>query len=160
MKYTFQLALLVSIMAASSVEAQTLGRLFTTPAQRAQLDRLRLQGQEPSAEYSVGIEDLEAVEIPVEEVTPNPVPAVPDQIYQLGGTLLRSDGSVQVWINGRAYDQDSLPDNVQLLQPYAQGQIRITNSTNNNSYLVRPGQTSNLTTGEDFEAYQRPLPSR
>lgn len=135
----------------SQLEAQTLGRLLTTPAQRAQLDRVRIQVLQPGSNAVVEDEEPEPAPEPVEL---NPV----QQTFQLGGTLLRSDGSLQVWINGVAYNEESLPENMEILRPYARGQLRITDPVRNTSYLLKPGQTLNLTTGEIYEGYQQAQP--
>lgn len=142
----------LSLLAAASIgEAQTLGRLFTSPTQRAQLERLRTQL--PSSSET-------ALEPLVEETEPEPAvldevaSIAPDIVYSLGGALTRSNGAVYVWINNELVDKESLPANMELLQPYARGQVRISDPSHNRTFVVKPGQTLNLTTGQLSEAYE------
>ncbi|MEX2130473.1 MAG: hypothetical protein WD772_03225 [Pseudohongiellaceae bacterium] len=138
--------------------AQSLNRLFTTPTQRAQLDRIRIQSMEPG--NRPGNEAAEpgpdVVEAELEQELEEAVPILPEAelVYSLGGAVIRSDGSINVWINGRLFDLESLPQNMELLSPFTQGQLRITDPRSRSVYLVKPGQTLNLTTGKLFETYQ------
>lgn len=128
------------------LSAQSLQRMFSTPAIRAELDRLRFQ-----IASGVVIEETEEesfIEIPIfagEE---------PELIYALGGSMRKADGSYTVWINDVAYDQSSLPGNMELLSPFNQGQLRIRDSGSGANFDVKPGQVLNLSTGQLYESYQ------
>jgi len=145
------IALLTTLITAGeSLYAQELGRLFLTPAERAYLERLRLIDNQP--------------ELAVAEETESEQRAIPpadqeDIIFNHGGTMRRSDGSYTVWLNNTALDQAQLPDNVVLLTPYANGQLRISDPNSNRSYRVKPGQVLNLTTGTLQESYLAPDPA-
>lgn len=65
---------LVVVLAATAAQAQSLGRLFHTPAQRAALDRQRATGA-----------------------------AAPDDILAVQGSVARSGRRGTVWINGTPY---------------------------------------------------------
>lgn len=135
-------------MLPTQLSAQSLQRMFSTPAARAELDRRRLQlesgvvieetVEESLIEIPLFTDDDEAVEI----------------VYALGGSMRRADGSYTVWINDVAYDQSSLPANMELLSPFSQGKLRIRNSDTGANFDVKPGQVLNLTTGQLYESYQ------
>jgi hypothetical protein len=128
------------------LSAQSLQRMFSTPAIRAELDRLRFQ-----IASGVVIEESEEesfIEIPIF------VGEEPELVYALGGSMRKADGSYTVWINNVAYDQSSLPGNMELLSPFNQGQLSIRDSRSGAYFNVKPGQVLNLTTGQLYESYQ------
>jgi len=135
------------------LSAQSLGRLFSTPAERAELERRRLRTTRPEL-----VPDEPQFPVPVVEL-PISFEEEPDIIYALGGTVLHGNGSYTVWINNLAVHQQDLPDNIELLSPFSQGQIRIRNQQSGESFDVKPGQVLNLTTGELLESYQVLPPS-
>lgn len=154
------LLVLVTLVNVQHSSAQSLNRLFTTPAQRAQLDRIRLQSLQLAGMLAGEAATLtqELTDAAIEETGEliEDVSVVPeaDVVYTLGGTVVRSDGSINIWINGAVYDRESLPRNMELLSPFEQGQIRISDPRRGTVYLLKPGQTLNLTTGELLETYQ------
>src|SRR5687767_14949009 len=86
-----------ALAATTTVHAQTagtpppLGRLFYTPAERAQLDIARMQRKPTPAPASSSAE-----------------PAVPEsapQVVTYRGIVRRSDGRATLWINNRAVDE-------------------------------------------------------
>ena len=77
------------IVAGTAFGAQPIGRLFFTPAQRAQLDIARTQKQPPP--------QLESAE----PVAPPPTA----QTVTYGGIVRRSDGKSMLWINNRLVDE-------------------------------------------------------
>ena len=142
--------LLLLLFAIPIAQAQSVVRLFSTPAERAQLERQRMALYRPDLQPAVAEEEPElAIELPplleVEE---------PDVIYRLGGSMQRSDGIYTIWLNGSAVDQANLPDNMELLQPFEQGRLRIRHPETGANFEVKPGQVLNLTTGELFESYE------
>lgn len=135
-----------SLAFTSTVQAQSLGRLFSTPALRAELDRRR-------ARQNSGVIEMPDVEpITLEELDNRQI--VPDTIYELGGSMRRSDGSYTIWINNVPYAESDLPDNMELVLPYDRGQMRINNPESGESFLVKPGQVLNLSQGLLMESYQ------
>lgn len=137
-------------------EAQSgLRRLFTTPALRAELDRRRLQELQG---FTNVVEPI--VVTPIDEELVESDASVPDTIYRVGGSMRRSDGNYTVWINDVAIAAADLPANMLLMQPYSQGQIRISNPETGANYIVKPGQVLNLTQGELMESYEYRTRSR
>jgi hypothetical protein len=123
--------------AQNTVATEEVGRLFLTPAERSHLELLRQRSLQPQPL----IEETEP-----EPERPAPVLEPEARLFSHGGTLRRSDGSYTIWLNSQAYAQDQLPDNVQLLLPYAQGQL-----------LIRdPDNGIGLSTGQILESYQVP----
>ncbi|PCJ26398.1 MAG: hypothetical protein COA96_05190 [SAR86 cluster bacterium] len=133
----------------SFVSAQSLQRLFSTPALRAELDRLRNGSLHPESVTEI-LTDI--AQLP--NVTELDNGELEDIIYSVGGAMLRSDGRYTVWINNQSYDQDNLPENIQLLTPFNKGQLRIHDPDSNVSFHLKPGQVLNLTTGQLYESYQ------
>lgn len=141
------LAITVWTIGPAQVSAQSLQRLFSTPAIRAELDRLRLQ--RASGVVIEAPEEEPIVEIPVFTDAEEQ-----ETIYALGGSMRKADGSYTVWINDVAYDQGNLPGNMKLLSPFSQGKLRIRDSSSGENFDVKPGQVLNLTTGRLYESYQ------
>lgn len=71
--------------------AETLGRLFTTPAERAALERLR----HPQAKLAEAPKPVKRQVVELPPASPPPVPEVSVQ-----GVVTRSDGQNVVWVNG------------------------------------------------------------
>ena len=89
-----RIALLCFALASPHVAAADrydIGRLFMTPAQRAELDAQRHRA--PRAEITVATPRPDAV-------------ALRDDI-RLNGIVRRSSGPATIWVNGRALDQES-----------------------------------------------------
>ena len=128
--------------------AQSVIKLFSTPAERAELERRRLLLARPESVPVEIVRPVEIVELPtlVEEQA--------DVIITLGGSMLRGDGTYTIWINGNPVNQEDLPDYMELLTPFSQGRLRISNQESGRSYEVKPGQVLNLTTGELMESYE------
>ncbi len=70
------------------------GRLFTTPAERIQLDTLRQQGR-------TGIAPAE----PPAPAAPPAAPPPPPAPVELSGVLRRSNGQATIWVDGAPRDQ-------------------------------------------------------
>ena len=113
------------------VAAAELGRLFTTPEQRALMDRLR-------TELGAAPEPQNAVEAVPEPEMREPAPAV-----AVNGLVRRSNGRATVWVNGRAV---AFPGpgrtgvaGIEAIAPPADAAVRITTSTGRAVDLM-PGQ--------------------
>lgn len=139
--------LLLAAVAPTQLKAQSVQRLFSTPSERAELDRLRFR-----------IASGAPIEEPVENEPLIDLPLFDDEeddvIYDIGGTLRKADGSYTVWVNDVAYDQTNLPQNMELLTPFSRGIIRIRDVSSSARYDVKPGQVLNLSTGQLYESYQ------
>ena len=132
----------------SSVVAQSVVKLFSTPAERAELERRRLMLANPESLQAQVAEPVEVFELPsVEEEKV-------DVIIALGGSMLRGDGTYTIWINGKPVNQGALPDFMELLTPFSQGRLRIRNEQSGEDYEVKPGQVLNLTSGQLLESYE------
>jgi hypothetical protein len=127
------------LLAAATVSAaEPLGRLFYTPAQRAQLDSLRARKN---------------VAPPVQEA--KQPPAAPE-VLTYGGIVRRSDGRSTVWINNRMVNDGKSPadlsvssrsrsdDRVSFGLPQAPGRVEL-----------RVGQSFDVQTGTVTEPYAR-----
>lgn len=139
---------LVMTLQPLAVSAQSVVRLFSTPAERAELERQRLRLMRPDLAQPIAQPE------PLIELPAILEPEVPDVIYRFGGSMQRSDGLYSIWLNGDPIDQENLPVNMELLQPFAQGRLRVHNPASGVNYEVKPGQVLNLTTGELFESYE------
>ena len=90
MKNAAPLAALLAALAAPATHAQPLGRLFTTPAERLQLDQARAAAKAPPP----------ALAAPQQPATP-PVPAAP---VTVNGFVRSSSGRSTVWVNEAAQE--------------------------------------------------------
>jgi len=130
---------LAGLGAASAVQAQELGRLFTTPETRARLDQLRARH-----DYS------KPVTRQAEETQPVPTLTV-------NGLVLRSDGRRTTWINGSAILEGEptregvqveigrkLEDGVRLMLPQGFRTVRL-----------KPGEKLMLPEGRVLDAYEQ-----
>lgn len=148
------LLLTTGLLIPQQVNAQSIFRLFSTPVERAALERERQRLLRPGPVVAVPA-------APVVEM-PAPVESAEDReevIYRLGGTVVRNNGLYTVWLNGTPVDQEDLPPHIELLSPYSQGRLQISNPEDGTRYELKPGQVLNLTTGTLFESYefQEPL---
>lgn len=83
------LRLLAAVAVCNAAHGVTLGRLFTSPADRAQLDALRAA--------SVNVHATAAPAVDAEAVPPAPAP--PPEPTVLNGIVKRSGGKNTVWLN-------------------------------------------------------------
>ncbi len=125
-------------------DAQTFGRIFSTPDERASLDSQR----DAMLKDMTEAERLAALRAPVLETVVDVQPTM----IQMGGIVRRSDGTHTVWLNGVPVSERELPANVQLDMLSGLGVLRVRTPTD--VYSLRPGQTLNATTGELRESYQ------
>ena len=127
-----QLVLLICVLAFDTALADNLGRLFSTPIERARIDDVRA-GKQPTAE----VVDAETV----------------DQLM-LNGMLTGSNGKRLAWINGAAVDPDAPSSDITLLYD---GRARLQWRGGEASRTLKPGQVVDKATGEVFELYERAL---
>lgn len=135
------LSLLLSVHA--SVAADSLGRLFTTPAERESLDRLRqsqrgqLLEQQPTPETLVDDEQAR-------------MPLTPQEV-SVQGYIQRSDGGKgTVWINRQPLQEGSNNGQVQVGKVNQQG-IPLTIHESGRQVRLKAGQIFNPDTGEIIE---------
>ena len=110
--------------------ADAWGQLFTTPAQRAQLD-----GGQTAVAKAENSPDGAAQAVSVGSI-------------QLTGTLTSSRGTHAVWLNGKPADRD-----VRIL---ADGRVELHISSATDHRLMKSGQLLNPQTGEIVEGYAAP----
>lgn len=125
-------------IAAGVSSAEPLGRLFYTPAQRAQLDALRSQKN---------------VAPPVQE-TKEPV-AVPETVTY-GGVVRRSDGKSTVWLNNRVVNDGKPLDDLSIssrVRPDHRVTIRLPQAPG--SVELKVGQSIDVQSGAVMEPYAR-----
>jgi hypothetical protein len=133
------LALTVAALAAPATPgAEPLGRLFYTPAQRAQLDAVRSQRSRAPA-----VQEQELA------------PAVPERLTY-DGMVRRSDGRTTVWINNRAINDgraaESLPFTSKLRPD---GSVKLGVTQADRSVDLKVGQSAEIVSGTITEPYSR-----
>jgi hypothetical protein len=124
------------VAAAPSPAADSLGRLFFTPAQRSVLDAGKSMSK-------------------AAPVTPRPRTVI------VNGVVIRSDSERTVWINGKAYHSSS-PDGVQVkTSPATPGTTSIRVPGAGASARVKVGQQLDVNSGQVRENFsRRPAPVR
>ena len=140
---------LPTILLPGDVIAQSVQRLFSSPTLREQLDRIRQRGDLTGSDQEILSFDVPVFEDIFKEEAPPP-----DIIYALAGTVKQRDGQYTVWINGQPIHQNDLPDNMELLSPFDQGKLIISNPLTGEVFQVKPGQVLNLSTSTLLESYQ------
>ena len=135
----------VLLLVATSVSAQGLGRLFTTPEERTELDEIR-------SDPDWGKEEAPAV---VEvEVTPDG-PLVPH--VTINGVVFRSSGLNASWINGLSIpSSDATREGirVQTRQLEGGGAVQLSMPGGLETVEIKPGQKIDLLNGGVFEPYE------
>lgn len=124
-----------------------LGRLFTTPQERAALDKLRRDGPK-----------LVAPEEVAPPVTPEPTPeATPPRPITVNGLVRRSDGANTVWINGVNSLEGEFDSQGFQVDPRRIRGDRVTVTVSGQpvrSIQMKPGQTFDPTAGRMVDVYQ------
>ncbi len=152
-KTRYLLFTLVMLTMPTQSYAQAFGKIFSTPQERAYLDRVR---KETFMELTEA-ERIEALREP-ESVIPN-FEAAPTLIH-MGGSVKRADGSNTVWLNRVPVNEGDLPSNVHLEFIEGMGVLRV--DTAEGRVTLRPGQTLNASDGvirEDYELTSAQLQS-
>jgi hypothetical protein len=134
--------------------AQLEGTLFTSPEQRAYMDFLRAEFLANSRETGFNILVPEIPEVPG-EVTAAEGPPAPLE-FSFGGIMTSRDGSRSVWLNHQLLQESDLPDWVRIVS--APPGLALQLDTNGSRWLLKPGQTVDITAGSIVEEYQRPAP--
>jgi len=132
---------------AAVVEAQELGRLFTTPEERDMLEALRRQPPKPQAEAT-----------PVVPPVVKPAPVPPN--VTMNGLVRRSRGRGMVWVNGVTslegdLDAQGIAVDVGALRGTTLP-VRIGNAPS--AVGLKPGQTYDTGAAQIREVYQ-PAPA-
>lgn len=128
----------------------TLGRLFSTPAERAALDAARselLADTGADLESSLGSD--------AETVAP-----IPDISLSLGGSVVRSNGRHTLWLNGDAVDEEDLPPGYRVVRQQFVTALEV--KSDNRVAVIKPGQVLHLRSGRVSEpglAEPAPVPA-
>ncbi len=128
--------ILFAALSSSVTAADGLGYLFTTPAQRAALDRLSLKapGTVSSAEPEVAAGGEDEKEAPPKKV-------------KVGGMIVNSHGKNTTWL-----DQDG--DKKVKATGVSSGHVEVTLGTDGKHISLKPGQEFDPGTGKIRETYQ------
>ena len=137
---------------AAGAHGQTgFGRLFSTPEQRAELDRMRRDAE------SVGV----PMPVPADTGTSPGPSQESEEAPRLGavtidGIVIRRDGHGIAWVNGeRAAIGTTTPEGVRVGALLArQGHVRIRIPGERGSVDLEPGQTIVVESGRVLDAYQ------
>ena len=140
---------LLLMMLASPVQADDLGRLFFTPAERAQFDAARRTANQPA---------IENPPTTTQELTPNtpsPLPAV-----TVNGVVLRRHGPSTLWLNGESQDAHAaaVPGDAQHEVRLESGAAVVISNTDARPLRIKPGQTYDPTRARVLDAYESALP--
>lgn len=135
-----------SLFVPAARAGETLERLFFTPREREDLEKLRWVSPESTA-----LLQRQQESTAVAESKP--------QVYTLSGTVTGKSGVQALWLNGARYSGTDLPANVKLHPPFVAGQILFHVPETGKSYTLRPGQTLDTGDGRIRESYERPAPA-
>ena len=142
------LAAMGTMSAAGAAQAplapQPLGRLFFTPAERAQLDVARMQKKPP----------------PQQAAAEAPEPAPASQTVTYGGIVRRSDGKAMLWINNRLVEEKEALSSLNLkgrVRP--DGAMTVQTPQTGGSVDLKVGQSVDVQTGRVGET-KRPPPEQ
>lgn len=133
MKRLLAFVLLVTVTATASAAAD-LGRLFFTPAQRAQLDVLRERHQRLGA---------------AAEARQSPLP----QTITINGVVTSSDGKSTVWINNQPVAGGEPAAGVDLIHS-GSGHVTLRLPDSHQEVTVKVGERLNPQTGDVTEGYE------
>jgi len=140
MRYSL-LAVLLTALYAGAVQSseEVYGVLFTTPAQRTQLDN---RFRAPGTETNTGT-DSDSTRIRARTMIP----------LRLNGTLISNLGKKEIWINGKNQlePRGKYHNRISLLRD---GRVRVKTSTSAPRRVLKPGQILDPGTGHIRESYQ------
>ena len=132
----FTLTIFLATLSISAHAADGLGYLFTTPAQRAALDRLSLKpGGTAAAPAAEAVAEEEAKEAPLKKV-------------KIGGMIVNSQGKNTTWINKGGNKKVKATG-------VSGGQVEVTLGTGGKPISLKPGQEFDPETGNIRETYER-----
>lgn len=136
------LALACYVTAAS---AQGLGRLFSTPEQRVELDRAR-DRYDPTRQEII-IKQGQVVE-PAVEAPPPPLPEL-----MVNGLIRRSDGRSSAWVNGTQLRSGEATADGIVLESDGQS-VKFVLPSGSNTLAIKPGQMLDPNIGQVQEVYK------
>lgn len=125
------------VTAAPASAAEPIGRLFFTPAQRAQLDNARSQKNRAT----LASEQQEGAPAP--------------EVITYGGMVRRSDGKSTVWINNRSVHDREAPGGVAVGRVRPDGALTIQVPQSSRNVELKVGQSVEVLSGTIEEPYAR-----
>ena len=135
------LLIICALAASQGVAAQTLGRLFFTPAERAELDRARA-----NKERAIPADARDASSAP---------PA--SQVITYSGIVRRSDGKSILWLNNHpAEEKEALSSLPVSGRVGADGAVRFQVPQTGSTLELKVGQRAELPTGKVAEGRSEP----
>jgi hypothetical protein len=145
------LALALGLAPPLAAEAPPLGRLFTTPEERALLDELRRQARLPAPPPA---------QVMATPAAPPPPPPAPRGSLTLDGYVIRGDGGRTVWVNRESSTGGALLGAEAVVEPprRAGAGVRV-EAADGTSALLRPGQTLPAGEARVQEGYLLPAPA-
>jgi len=134
----------------AATAAQPFGRLFFTPAERAQLDVARTQKQRVPQAGAPGTAETAAP----------PAPPAP-QIITYSGIVRRNDGSAVLWLNNRPVDaKDALSGLAVKGRVRPDGTVTMQSPQSGTNIELKVGQRAELQSGKVGEARPAPPPPK
>ena len=129
-----------------SAEVAPLGRLFSTPAERADLDRLR-----QAAKHGESLNLANKQTSP--EVAVIPVEPVSEQ-FSLDGFVRRSSGKGTTWINQIPQNEGAVSQNIRVRQQLSKPPAVSILLPSGKRMALKVGQTFDAATGRVHEVYE------
>jgi hypothetical protein len=129
----------VAAVLVNTAHADSFGRFFTTPEQRAVLDKMRHHphhkraGKKPTKSVAVAKKGLE-----------------------INGVVVRGDGKNTVWVNGKSNFKTNFPEaGVEIVSRNIKSDsVTITLSNLNKRVALKPGQILDPVTGKISDSYK------
>ena len=130
----------------SGAEAQRLGRLFSTPEERLQLDELRREleyGQPPEPEP-----EPDRIEVKVQR-------GPTFSQFTINGVVLRSGGGGSTWVNGTRVEQGAVTrEGVRVDASDDGNQVKIVLPSGVHTIQLKAGQKIDVASGAVLEAFE------
>lgn len=134
-----------------AAEVVPIGRLFSTPAQRANLDLLRQSTKRG-----------EAIKLASEQIAPE-VPVVPEEPvheqFSLDGFVRRSSGKGTTWINQVPQNEGAVSQNILVRQQLSKAPAVSILLPSGKRMNLKVGQTFDAVSGRVLEVYESAPPS-
>jgi hypothetical protein len=128
----------LGIAAAPAALAQNgMGRLFYTPAQRAQLDVARQQN----------------LRVPIATDQPDDAQQLPQQVT-VNGMIRRNDGRSTVWVNNKMYSPETLTGGPVDVQARGSNAVTLSLPQSGRSVDLKVGQSVEALSGQIADVYQ------
>jgi hypothetical protein len=129
---------------ASQAQELNLGRIFSSPEERASLNRAR----------DALFDERNLRELLSEDIFPEVEEPVYEQqsVVQFGGIVRQADGSHTLWLNGVPVVESALPPNTRLDVSDSLAVLHV--AIADQDYALKPGQTLDAEEGRVREAYE------